>query len=114
MKTQRHKLTTRFAAETRFEVTPQPSAPFRAFLETELEKLERRLLQDLLNRTADAELNLLFRHAAHEAVALAVDTGFPLLVLPFLFEEKTEAARRYALRQAGILKETSNMVGVAA
>ena len=115
MKTERRKLGARFAPETRFEVTPrQIAAPFRALLETEYEKLLTGLLKEVLSQASDPELNLLFRHAANEAGALAGATGFPLLVLPVLFQEKIAAARAYAERQAGIMKQSSVVVGVAA
>lgn len=108
------RITTRFAPDTRFELNPLATAPFRAGLETEFERLQNRLLKDLLNRTDDPELALLYRHAANEAVALAASTGYPLLTLPLLFEEKTGAARTYADRQAQILRQTREMAGEAA
>ncbi len=88
--------------------------PFRASLETEFERLQNQLLKDLLNRTADPDLNLLYRHAMTEAAAIAAATGYPLLVLPLLLVEKVEAARSYAERQAHILKRSSEIAGVAA
>ena len=108
------KIGARFAPETRFEVTPAATVPFRTFLETEFERLQNHLLKDLLNRTTDSDLNLLYRHAVTEAAAIAAATGYPLLVLPLLLEEKAETARLYLERQAGILKRTSDLAGVAA
>ena len=105
------KIATRFAAETRFEVTTRATSPFQAILETEFERLQSQLLQDLLNRTVDTDLNLLYRHAATEAAAVANATGYPLLVMPLLFEEKAQSARLYAERQALILKQTSETTG---
>ena len=109
MRPEETRRTVRFALDTKFDVTPQPAGPYRATAQTELEMLRERLLRELLNETTDAELNLLFRHAATEAVAIAVATGFPLLLLPALFEEKAEAARRYTRRHAGILRESSDL-----
>jgi len=113
MNTKKKELAARFAPEARFELTPTAAVPFRATLESELERLQRRLLNALLNRTENPELNLLYRHAATEAAALAAATGFPLLVLPLLLEEKAEAAQHYAERQALILERTSELTGVA-
>jgi len=114
MNINRKRIPTRFAPETRFDVTPAPAAPFRAVLDTEFERLQGRLLRSLLNRTANPELNLLYRHASTEAAALATTTGYPLLVLPLLFQEKAEAARLYSERQARIRQRTSETTGVAA
>lgn len=114
MKTNQRKLAARFAPETRFPVTPQPVAPFRAVLETEFEKLQTRLLKELLAQAHDADLTLHLRHAAHEAAALAAASGFPLLVLPVLIEEKAAAARRYVERQTRVREATAGIAGVAA
>jgi hypothetical protein len=113
MNTRKKRIPTRFAPETRFDVGATPAASFRAIVETELERLQARLLRELLNRTENPDLNLMYRHASRETAALAAATGFPLLVLPLLFEEKAEAARHYAERQALILKQTETK-GVAA
>jgi hypothetical protein len=113
MNRNKKRLAARFAPETRFVVAPA-AAPFRATMESQLERLQRQLLKDLLNRTDDAELLLLYRHASTEAAAVATSTGYPLLVLPVLFEEKAEAARLYAERQAQILRRSSDTTGVAA
>jgi hypothetical protein len=95
-----------FAPETRFEVKTGAAVPFRATLETELERLHNRLLRDLLRSSPNAELNLLYRHAAREAMALAAASGLPLLVLPELLREKAAAAARYSQRQAGLWMRT--------
>ena len=92
---------TRFAPETRFELRPAPSVPFRAVQENEFERLKNKLLaQQLLDATP--ELNAPLRRAANDAAALAWATAFPLLVFPVLFEEKTDAAVLRAGRQARI------------
>ena len=114
MNTKKKRLPARFAPETRFEVTPGAGVPFRGTLEAEIERLQNRLLKDLVNRTADQDLILLYRHAVTEAAAVAAATGYPLLVLPVLLEEKAQAARLYAERQAQILERTSDTAGVAA
>jgi len=97
---------TRFAAETRFEVRPNP---FRAARENEFERLKAALLAERL-RTADMELNAPLRRAANDAAAVAWATPFPLLVLPVLFDEKAAAAVRQAERQARIYRNTRELV----
>jgi len=92
---------TEFGPETRFELRPNPAAPFRATQENEFERLKNKLLaQQLLD--AAPELNAPLRRAANDAAALAWATVFPLLVFPVLFEEKTDAAVLRAGRQARI------------
>ena len=89
-----------FAAETRFELRPKPTIPFRAFQEKAFERLKNRLLARQL--TEAPELNIPLRRAANDAAALAWATVFPLLVFPVLFEEKVETAALRAERQARI------------
>jgi len=95
MKTNHRSVPTRFGPETRFEVRPAPPAPFRAFQETEFEKLRDQLLAERLEQDEVPEFNSHLRRAANEAAALAWVTPYPLLVFPALFEEKaqTELAR---------------------
>jgi len=100
---------TEFAAETRFEVRPNPAFAER---ETEFERLKARLLAEEL-REAEAELNAPLRRAANEAAAIAWATVFPLLVFPALFEEKIAAAVRQAERQARIYKNSRELVVTA-
>ncbi len=109
MNTNRINLHAAFAAETRFELQPHPTAPFRALQENEFERLKTRLLAGELAR-ATPELNAPLRRAANEAAALAWATAVPLLVFPVLFEEKTAAAARHAERQARIFKNTRELV----
>ena len=96
------RVPTRFGPETRFEVTPAPSAPFRALQETELERLKSRLLVERLVETFEPEFNRQLRRAANEAAALAWVTAVPLLVFPALFEEKARTALLQAERQESI------------
>ncbi len=114
MTTNRTKLTTRFAPDTRFDVTPQPAAPYRANLRTELELLQERLLRGLLQETPDTELHLLFRRVVSESAALVAKTGFPLLLLPMLVEERTEAVRRSVQHDDGTHKNRADRGEVAA
>ena len=60
------------------------------------------------------DLRLLVRGAAHEATALAATTLYPLLLLPGLFEEKVEVARRYLERQARIRKRSAKLLTASA
>jgi hypothetical protein len=92
---------TKFAPESRFDLRPAPSAPFRAVQETEFDRLKNTLLAEQLVE-ATPELNAPLRRAANDAAALAWATVFPLLVFPVLFEEKIDAAVLRAERQARI------------
>ena len=110
MNTNKNRVATRFAPETRFELRPAPPAPFRANLENDFEQLKNRLLDEHLAVNEQAELNAPLRRAANEAAALAWVTRYPLLVFPALFEEKTAAALRQAERQARIYADSRELV----
>ncbi|HXI69096.1 MAG TPA: hypothetical protein VNN22_01935 [Verrucomicrobiae bacterium] len=110
MKKNKTFVPTRFGPETRFELRPVPTAPFRATQETEFERLKSQLLAQQLQQVAEVELIPPLRRAANEAAALAWVTLFPLLVFPVLFEEKTAAALRQAERQARIYANTRELV----
>ena len=110
MNTNKNRVATRFAPETRFELRPAPPAPFRANLESNFEQLKNRLLAERLADDEAAELNAPLRRAANEAAALAWVTRYPLLVFPALFEEKTAAAVRQAERQARIYADSRELV----
>jgi hypothetical protein len=89
-----------YGAATRFGAEPKPApVPFRATLETEVEKLKNRLLQHYLSEFAEPEFNRLLRQAANEAVAVASTSAYPLLLLPALLEEKAREARKVVARQ---------------
>lgn len=106
------KLKTEFGPETRFQVNPVPAAPFRAWQQNEFEMLKDLLLTEQLSEVWDADLNSVVRRAANEASALAWTTGFPLLVFPALFEEKTVAALAQAERQAQVRRVTRDLLAV--
>ena len=108
------RVRTRFAPETRFEVTQVPAAPFRGTVETELDQLKDGLLLRLLNGTTELELNAPLRRAANEAAALAWLTPFPLLLFPALFEEKTQTARQQAAKQARVRQRSRALLAEAA
>jgi len=109
MNQNRNRVPTEFAAETRFEVRPNP---FLAAREEEFERLKARLLAEQL-QAAKAELNTPLRRAANEAAAIAWATLFPLLLFPALFEEKIAAAARQAERQARVFKDSRELVVTA-
>jgi len=103
------RVPTRFGPETRFEVKPAPPAPFRATIETELERLKGRLLLCELE-TGSAALGGHLRRAANEAAALAWVTPYPLLVFPALFEEKVSAALLHAKRQEDVRRRSLDLL----
>jgi hypothetical protein len=110
MNNNKTKVTARFAPETRFTLPTVASAPFRANLESEFERLKSRLLAETLDETEQPELNAPLRRAANEAAALAWVTFYTLLVFPALFEEKSRAAVRQAARQARIYANSRELV----
>jgi hypothetical protein len=97
--------------ETLFENKPSPRPPFPANEEDPLEALKRRLLESHLDGVRSAETNDRLRRAAEEAVALAWVTPYPLLVFPVLFQERAEAARAQARRQAQVRRRSHALLG---
>jgi hypothetical protein len=110
MNANERRVPTRFGPETRFEVKPVPPAPFRAFEETELERLKNRLLINVLTDLDAPAASPYVRRAANEAAALAWVTPYPLLTFPALFEEKVETALHYAERQADVRERSAELV----
>lgn len=106
-------LNTDFGPEVRFEVPPQPAVPFRATVETELEKLKARLLADALQE-AEPAANAPLRRAANDAVALVWLTPAPLLLLPELFAEKARTAIQQANRQTRVFLRSRVLLAEAA
>ena len=102
MKTKGTTLLTRFEPETRFDVAPVATVPFRGTRETELEQFKNRLLREALHSAESAELYAPLRRAASEATAAAWMTPFPLLFLPALFDEKVALARRQFARAQSV------------
>jgi hypothetical protein len=96
----------KYGGETRFGVEARP-VPFRATLETELDRLKNRLVLNYLSEFAEPEFNRLLRQAANEAAALAGISAYPLLLLPSLLEEKAREARRQVARQNVIRSRSS-------
>ncbi|MGO8701415.1 MAG: hypothetical protein ACLQVY_27330 [Limisphaerales bacterium] len=107
------QVNTWFESESRFEITPIPSVPFRGTSEGELEQLKDRLLRQALQR-ADPELNVPLQRAANEAASLAWFTPFPLLVFPVLLEEKAAMEERQLAVQREIRQRSQDLVKAAA
>jgi hypothetical protein len=105
------RVLTRFAPETRFEVTPV-AAPFRTARENVFEGLKSRLLRESLETVWEPEFNSQVRRAANEAAALAWVTPYPALVFPLLFEEKVEEARLRAERQLEVRQRSLELLAV--
>ena len=101
MKTKTKRVRTRFAPETRFPVTPLTAKP-----DTQLEELKERLLQQALAGTNNTQLIAPLQRAVNDATALAWTAGYPLLLLPVLFQEKAAAARLHTAKQQSIHERT--------
>jgi len=99
MNTTKNRVNLQLGPDIRFELR---AAPFRATLETDFERLKKRLLDGQLDELEQPELNTVVRRAANEAAALAWITFYPLLVFPTLFEEKIAAALRLSARQTRV------------
>jgi hypothetical protein len=112
MNTNKQRVPTRFAPDIRFEVKSAPTAPFRAVLESEFERLKGKLLLVRLRETPGAGLNSQLRRAANEAAALAWITPYPLLLFPLLFDEKAETALRQADRQEEVRQRSREILAV--
>lgn len=108
-----NKLNTNFGPETRFEVKPAV-APFRVTQETELERLKNRLLNEVLTKNEDVQLNAPLRRAANEAAAVAWVSRFPLLLFPGLFEEKVRTARLQVQKQRQVRARSQALFAEAA
>jgi hypothetical protein len=104
---------TKFARNTRFQVTPVTSVPFCASQDTQLEQLKARLLRQLLSPEVSFDLNVRLRRAANEAAALAWLTPFPLLVFPVLLEEKALAAQAQQATQKRIRQRSRRLLDQA-
>jgi hypothetical protein len=102
MNKENRRVLTEFAPETRFEISPAPTTPFRWSLETDFERLKSRLLAQRLENTFDNEALSSLRRAANEAAELAKLTTYPLLVFPALFEEKADNIIHYHHRMPSV------------
>lgn len=106
----KRRVPTQFAPETRFVIEPIPTLPFRETLETDLERLKRTLLEESLSATGNSDWFASLRHASNEAASLAWLTGFPLLVFPELFREKTAKALMQEFRQGTIKRRSERLL----
>jgi len=95
------RLRAEFGPEVRFEVKPEPPAPFRIAQKSRFEALMAQLLTERLGQVWKPASHAPVRGAANEAAALAWSTPYPLLVFPVLFAEKAETALQVAERQQG-------------
>jgi hypothetical protein len=107
-------LTTKFARNTRFEVNPKTTVPFRGTQDTELEQLKARLLRQILAGDVTADLNVRLRRAANEAAALAWLEPYPLLVFPTLLEEKARVATKQVAKQRKVYQRSRRLLDAAA
>lgn len=73
--------------------------PFRARFQNNFERLKAELLRARLIENDLPGFAAQIRRAANEAAAAALDSGFPELVFPVLFEERTTAEKKRALFQ---------------
>lgn len=113
MNATKYRLPARFEAETRFEVS-LPAVPSRGEMERHLESLKDRLMEKLVAEAPANTPHERLRQAVSEATTLAWMTTYPLLVLPALVEEKVEAARLKAGRQAHIREKSVLFMELAA
>src|SRR5437879_4727068 len=111
MKTQKQRFSPGFGPKDRFGAAVLDRIRLREV--PELDRMKRQLLRSLLDQISDPELTSLLRAAANEATALASTTDYPLLVLPVLFEEKAEDARRYQARQLQIRERSAQLLGIS-
>jgi hypothetical protein len=107
-------LPAKFARNTRFEVNPRTTVPFRGSQDTDLEQLKARLLRQLLNGDVTADLNVRLRRAANEAAALAWLEPYPLLVFPTLLEEKARTATKQVAKQRKVYQRSRRLLDAAA
>lgn len=99
----------------RFGAEAAPAvAPFRATLESEVDRLKNRLLLRYLSEFAEPEFNRVLRQAANEAAAIACTFAHPLLLLPSLLEEKARDARKRVARQNLIRSRSQGLLAEAA
>ena len=112
MNTNYKRVPTRFAPDTRFEVTPAPAAVLRADRETDLDRLKEELLVQFLEDRTNRGFNAYVRRAADDAAALAWVTPYPLLVFPGLFEEKAEAALQQIERQESVRRRSLDLLAL--
>ncbi len=99
-----------FGPDTRFELQPEPAAPFRAVQESRFEQLKKELLAEQFRQAYGAGSGIQVRRAANEAAALAWVTPYPLLVFPTLFEEKVAEARAFAVHQAKVWQRSRELL----
>jgi hypothetical protein len=113
MKTTVNLVPTKFARNTRFQVAPVTTVPFRGSQDTQLEQLKATLLRQILAGDVTADLNVRLRRAANEAAALAWLEPYPLLVFPTLLEEKAQVARKQQAKQKRVYQRSRRLLDAA-
>ncbi|MGZ4973074.1 MAG: hypothetical protein ACXWDN_09965 [Limisphaerales bacterium] len=106
-------LKTKFARNTRFEVNPMTTVPFRDHKQTDLEQLKARLLRQILAGDVTADLTVRLRRAANEAASLAWLEPYPLLVFPTLLEEKAVVAKKQVAKQRKVYQRSRRLLDAA-
>lgn len=104
------KLKTFFDPDTEFEADVLAGKP----LQEAFARLQEALVAETLDATDRIALYEPLKQAANEAAGLAWTTGFPLLVFPTLFEEKTERTLLREQRAERIKAQTAEFLMEAA
>jgi hypothetical protein len=112
MKTYHGQVSAKAGRDTDFDIQARSAVP-RAVLDVEFGKLKNRLLSLEAARVGTFEQARMLRLAATDAAGLAWLTPFPLLVLPQLFEETVEAARKREALQEDIRQRSQVIVAEA-
>ena len=92
----------------------QPRAARLSGLSGDINLLKQRLLDDRLRAISDPELRRSLHLAANESAALAWTTAYPLLVLPELMAERSQATETRYDRQNCIRKRICSKYAAAA
>src|SRR5882724_7282347 len=93
MNTNYRRVPTRFAPETRFEVTPVPAEPAALIDEAQFERLKERLLFERVQELRDRQFRSQILRAANEAAPRARVTPYPGLGIPTFFRQKAQTVQ---------------------
>ncbi len=110
MKTNLLNKKSRGARSAFYENFSLAASPARVSQASEFETLKKRLLRRLLDDAVQPELNLPLRGAVDDAASLAWETGYPLLFLPSLVDEKARNARLQFQKQSLIRSRSEAIV----
>jgi len=103
------RIPTYFDPDTEFEAPLLEGEPLRRTFAG----LQDDLVNEILGETETITLHAPLKQAANEAAGLAWTTGYPLLVFPVLFNEKTEIARQRQERAQRIKAKTADLMEAA-